>query len=235
MSKPELKCTVVQNKFVTPTIFLLRFTSEPSFQFQAGQFVSAIIPGAGPKGRDLRRAYSLASSPEESEFELCIKAVQGGPGSTYLSSLKPGTSFQALAPYGDFIYKTKPGRIPCFIATGTGLAPFRSILTSEEYKKNPAKKAICLFGTTINDEIIYQNDLSEIDHLDFKICLSRESDTKNFFKGRVSHYTQKEMNQWNLQEMDFYLCGNGAMIKEIKELLTARDVQKSAIFQEKYY
>ena len=235
MPKLELNCTVTENKWVTPTTFILKFKTEPTFQFIPGQFISTIIPGAGPKGRDLRRAYSIASTPEEKEIALCIKKVTGGPGSTYLSQLSSGSSFKGLAPYGDFIYKTAEDRIPCFIATGTGVAPFRTILKSVQYRKNPAKKAICLFGTTFENELLYHEDLASIPELDLKVCLSREEQAHDYFKGRVTQCLRELAPQWEIDKIDFYLCGNGAMIKEVKEILNEYEVPKTAIYQEKYY
>ena len=238
MPKQENTCTVTQKKLLTPTTFALSFRPEPSFEFKAGQFISVIIPGAGPGGRNLRRAYSIASRPEDSDMELCIKRVKDGPGTTFLDHLKVGESFQALAPYGDFVYRTEKGRTPCFVATGTGLAPFRAILTSNDYLKHPADNAICLFGTTTKDEILYREELSKIQHLDFRICLSREKsvgDSVGYFRGRVTRCMNFAIPDWNLSQMDFYLCGNGTMIKEVKETLFSRGVEKKRIFQEKYY
>ncbi|CAK9253092.1 unnamed protein product [Sphagnum jensenii] len=107
MAAIELRCSVKSFKMLTPTVYELTFDSEPGFEFEAGQFISCVIPGAGPKGRDLRRAYSIASAPEVRPVELCVKLVDGGPGSTYLGKLRPGDSFKGFAPYGDFTYQGK--------------------------------------------------------------------------------------------------------------------------------
>src|SRR3989338_2592045 len=73
-----------------------------SLPFRAGQYMSIVIPGAGPGGRNLRRAYSIASPPESAEIELCVKLVDSGPGTHYLNSLKAGEAFQGQFPFGDF-------------------------------------------------------------------------------------------------------------------------------------
>src|SRR5690606_32215935 len=112
-------CTVKSHKMLTPTVFELAFdavpipSSDPNkvvpmepFYFQGGQYISIVVPGAGPNGRDLRRAYSIASSPDTRPVELCVKGVEGGPGSNYLNELKVGDTFRGYAPYGDFTYKT---------------------------------------------------------------------------------------------------------------------------------
>src|SRR5262245_37571256 len=142
----EFNCSVIHNKKVTPTVFELAFKTDQPCSFKAGQFISIIIPGAGPKGRDLRRAYSIASPPEFDHLELCITLVEGGPGTRSLSSLKAGDTFKGVAPYGDFIFKTPPNRHVLFFATGTGIAPFRAMILSKSYQQAPPKSATCLVG-----------------------------------------------------------------------------------------
>src|SRR4051812_27482692 len=98
MKPTEHRCFVKTFRMLTPTVFETTFETETPLHFVAGQFVSVIIPGAGPKGRDLRRAYSVASPPQVGPIELCIKLVEEGPGTNYLSSLRTGGSFRIMAP-----------------------------------------------------------------------------------------------------------------------------------------
>src|SRR5690606_32342182 len=139
-SVTQYLCTVRSHRMITPTVFELAFDLSPiseapaPFSFRAGQYISVVVPGAGPNGRDLRRAYSIASSPEQKPVELCVKIVDNGPGSNYLNRLRPGDTFKGFVPYGDFTYETPPSKHVCFVATGTGIAPFRSMLLSDEYR-----------------------------------------------------------------------------------------------------
>src|SRR4051812_24495685 len=118
----ELNCTVRGFRMMTPTVFELTFDTHQPLEFKSGHFISIVIPGAGPNGRDLRRAYSIASDPSVHPIELCIKYVESGPGTSYLYKLRPGDTFKGYAPYGDFLYKTPPEKGVWFIATGTGVA-----------------------------------------------------------------------------------------------------------------
>jgi ferredoxin-NADP reductase len=86
----EVKCRVTHFKELTSTVFQIDFVCEPRIPFQAGQFISIVIPGAGPSGKDLRRAYSIASGPENEGMQLCVKLVEGGPGTQYLYKLREG-------------------------------------------------------------------------------------------------------------------------------------------------
>lgn len=235
MKAIEYVCTVKSFRMLTPTVFESTFETDKELQFLAGQFVSIIIPGAGPKGRDLRRAYSVASAPEQRPVELCVKIVEDGPGTQYLYRLRPGDTFRAMAPYGDFTYKPKPGRHVCFVATGTGIAPFRSIVLSKHFRDNPPVSCTCLLGVRTESELIYQNELEEIDGIKLVNTVSQPLDSWKGFKGRVTDYFRSLGDSFPWLETDYYLCGNGAMIQEIKTLLASKGVEKSSLHQEKYY
>lgn len=235
MALPLLKCKVISNHFITPTVFSLKFETNPTFEYLAGQFISIIIPGAGPQGRNLRRAYSIASTPQIHPNEICVKLVEKGPGTNYLVKLKAGDFFEAQAPFGDFIYKTNPEKEVVFIATGTGISPFRSILASKKYRENPALKSIVLFGVRTEDELLYTNELQQTAQL-LVNCVSRPQGKWSGFHGRVSDYLKKNADKdFHLKNSDFYMCGNGEMIQEVKDYLISQDVSKDSIHQEKYY
>jgi NAD(P)H-flavin reductase len=232
----DLICNVISNVFVTPTVFHLVFQTEPAFEFKPGQFISVLIPGAGPQGRDLRRAYSIAASPEERPIHLCVRLVAEGPGTSYLSKLNPGDTFKAQAPFGEFVYKTRADRHVCWIATGTGISPFRSMALSHAFRESAPQSTLCLFGATDETELLYNELFSELDQLDWKVCLSRPSANWSGFKGRVTHYLERLGDTFPWAETDFYLCGNGAMIEEVKNfLMQGKGVKKDAVFQEVYY
>ncbi|MFZ9595855.1 MAG: ferredoxin--NADP reductase [Bdellovibrionia bacterium] len=238
MKPIELLCTVTSFKTITPTVFELGFQASPSFSFQAGQFISVIIPGAGPKGRDLRRAYSIASSAEANSIELCIKLVEGGPGTQYLFQLRPEDTFKAIGPYGDFTYQTPKTKQACFIATGTGIAPFRSMVLSQAYQAQPPLRAICLLGVRTEDELLYADVFKTIPKLTFVEAVSQPQAKWNGFKGRVTDYLRsmaQSESQWDWLNTDYYLCGNGSMIAEVKAFLAEKGVPKESIHLEKYY
>jgi len=235
MKPTEYRCEVTSNKMITPTVFETCFIPDHPLEFKAGQFVSIIIPGAGPKGRDLRRAYSIASAPHKQPIELCVKLVEEGPGTNYLHQLKVGDTFRAMAPYGDFTYEAKPGRNACFIATGTGIAPFHAMATSEEFKNHAPKKAYCFLGVRTEDEILYPQTFENIPQLQFIPTVSQPSSLWKGFRGRVTDYIFKMEDEMNWLETEYYLCGHGGMINEIKAFLTGKGVAKDSIHQEIYY
>lgn len=244
MAAQEYLCKVKSFRMLTRSVFELKFETNRPLDFIGGQFISVVIPGAGPQGRDLRRAYSIASSPEINPIELCIKLVPSGPGTTYLSHLRnKDDQFKIFAPYGDFVYKTLPQRHACFIATGTGVAPFRSMVFSKAFRSAPPLSAHCLFGVRDEEELLYMDDFakeSSTNPLFNQIfrwlpTLSRPSSNWKGLQGRVTDLLKNMDSGFAWLETDYYLCGNGAMIDEVKAFLLAKGIPKAAIHQEIYF
>jgi len=234
MAAISLVATVKEYIQLTPTVFQINFETDQPFEFQAGQFVSIVVPGAGPNGRDLRRAYSIASAPKNRPVELCVKLVEGGPGTNYLNRLRPGDQFKCFAPYGTFVLKTAPGRNVCFVATGTGIAPFRSMAFSEAFEQLNPPKAWCLLGVREEEEVLYDAEF-RASKLAWVPTVSRPGASWQGFKGRVTDYLRAHDDDFDWKNTDFYLCGNGGMIDEIKAMLAERGVPKEALHLEVYY
>lgn len=234
MSIIKCKAEVVSLKWITPTVFILEIKPREKITFIAGQFLSLILPGLAPNGKDLRRAYSIASPPEQDTIELCIKRVEGGPATNFLACMQPGDTMDLMAPYGHFVLRPNPQRTALFIGTGTGIAPYYSILTSNLFKTQPPLKTTMLFGCRHLSEILYTDFFSRASGVEWVPCVSQPEGPWEGYRGRVSDYL-KNIYQCSWPETDFYLCGNGEMIKEVKAFLIEKGVDKKAIFQEAYY
>jgi ferredoxin-NADP reductase len=205
----------------------------------AGQYISVAVPVAS--GKELRRPYSIASAPENNlpknpMIDFCIQKIEGGPGSTYLDEMKVGDTFKGYAPFGFLFYHPKPGRKVIFVSTGTGIAPFRSILFSEEFKKSPPGQTLFLFGARREEDILYQEEISSIENIQWQLCLSKpENKTDTFFHGRVTEYLFENQNRIDWADTDFYLCGNGDMVREVKKLCVSKGVARDSIHLEVYF
>ncbi|MEO6037987.1 MAG: FAD-binding oxidoreductase, partial [Saprospiraceae bacterium] len=103
-------------------------TGEP-FDFQAGQFITLDLP-IGDKRLQRWRSYSLANPPDGTNvLELCVVRSPEGTGSRYLfEQTEPGTTLRFKGPDGGFVLPETIERDLVFICTGTGVAPFRSML-----------------------------------------------------------------------------------------------------------
>jgi ferredoxin-NADP reductase len=201
----------------------VRVQTKKPIRFEAGQFVAVKIPN-GPK-----RLYSFASPPgglfSPNEFELCVKYLPGGAGSEYLKALKPGDSMEVWGPYGDFVYETDPARSACLIATGTGIAPMRSIVLSKQFQKDPPVSTTLFFGARDHSDILYPG-VFEKAGCEVIYALTQASQQieriggPQIFKGRITNYLESLPQHTDFRRTDFYLCGNSEMIADVTAILT---------------
>lgn len=230
-----ITCQVSETKWLTPTVVGIRFEPNKRFTFEPGQFLSLIVPGTESSAKPARRIYSFSSDPEQNGYQLCIKVVPGGIGSNYMASLKVGDTFKATAPYGDFLYEPKKGNHVCFIATGTGVAPFRSIALSPTFRESPPASALMLFGARTEDEIVYPG-FFESQGIHTVNAISKPTANYKGYHGRVTDFLRALPQDWNWHSTEFYLCGNGAMILEARRiLLEGHGVPERHVHQEAYF
>jgi ferredoxin--NADP+ reductase len=139
----------------TEKLFSFRTTRNPGFRFRNGQF--AMI-GLEVDGRPLLRAYSMASANYEEHLEFFSIKVQDGPLTSRLQHLKPGQSIIVNAkPTGTLIHDNLlPGRNLYLLSTGTGLAPFLSVIKDPEtYERY--EKVVLVHGCRFASDLTYQN------------------------------------------------------------------------------
>src|SRR6202789_186995 len=132
------------------------------FEFEALDWQAAFVPrqflsSTAPIGEDeITRAFSIASPPDGNRFALCANLVQDGHLSPFLFLLKPGDEISFKGPYGAFILR-RPVSDSIFVATGTGIAPFRSILLSK-LQENPDRRFILIFGVRHEQGLLYHGE-----------------------------------------------------------------------------
>ncbi len=212
----------------------IRFEPSRKFDFEPGQFVSLRVPGVREGGREVRRAYSLATPDAKSGYELCIKLVLEGRGSCFFAALKPGDSFDLYAPYGDFIYEPSDAKAVCFISTGTGIAPFLSMARCKAFKDHWPERVTSLFGAYSQEDIIYPGLMTELG-IEEVVALSRPRPGWEGFRGRVTDYLKALPKDWGWKTTDFYLCGNGNMVEDAVRILEAMGVPEARIRKEIFF
>lgn len=231
----QFQCEVTEFNYLTPGVFELKFRPDRPIAFQAGQYVSVLVPA--PDGKPaLRRPYSIASAPEKQPIELCVQRVEKGPGSNYLAQLRKGDKFECVAPYGFLTYHPRPNRHAVFISTGTGIAPFRSMVLSDEFKKAAPLSTLFLLGVRGDEDLLYARDFEKHPGLKWVPCLTRSSGSAaNCFQGRVTRFIEEMKEPFPWLETEYYLCGNGAMIDDVRRFLKAKGVDRKSIHVEIYF
>lgn len=103
------------------------------------------------------------------------------------------------------------------------------MLQSEAYKNQPPMQAVCILGIKNEDEVLSADDLTSVPGLGLVLALSQPSPDWRGYRGRVTKYLSELPREFPWREWDYYLCGNGAMIQEVRELLHDRGVENQSI------
>ncbi len=206
--------------------------------FLPGQFVSMKF------GEKSWRAYSIASTPDEENLELVVRLVENGVASTVFDKSNIGDSFEFKGGFGHFILSETPDTTLVFCATGTGIAPFRGMIQQESAKTNP-RPMILLYGGRDPEDLAYLDEIhSWSNNLETHLCFSQVKDLSTNNKSKQSPNTTihqgRITNILASQSLDlsptpeFYLCGNGDMVKSVQEILEEQSIPKEQIFMERF-
>ena len=206
-----------------------------SFLFKPGQFVTLDLPIHEQRNKRWR-SYSIASIPDGSNIiELLIVRLEGGIASKYIfDEIKEGSTFTLRGPQGIFVLPEVPDKDLYLICTGTGIAPFRSMVQHISKHHLPHKQIHLIFGTRTQEDILYRDEMTELQKslpgFHYHVTLSREDWDGN--KGYV--HTVYERLCADKPDALFMLCGWRAMIDEAKQRLLAMGYDKKAIHAELY-
>lgn len=238
MHASRIDCVVTEVEYLNANIIRVRFQPSKPFHFVPGQFLSVIIPGALKKHAGIKRCYSFALNPKVSilkGYEICVKLVPDGKGSEFLKNLAVGDRFKALAPFGDFKLKSSDHkRTLCLISTGTGIAPFRSMLGSEELKRCRYENVILVHGTRFENEIVFAKDFQRAG-VETHFIVSQPGAQWAGRKGYVMDILNDLARKHDFSRIDFFICGNGNMVGDVYDLLVAQyRVEASAVTRENF-
>lgn len=232
-----LTARLVDQKELAPEVHHFEFEvpAVETFHFTPGQFVSVVDR---VEGKEITRAYSIASPRDGNRFELCLNRVPDGIVSPYLFDLKPGDEVEMGEPLGYFTLR-HPGHRAVFIATGTGIAPFRSMLLDHLPKTHP--RITLLFGVRYEHGLLYRDEFEELqaryEHFRFLPTVTRPRDDWAGRTGRVQAHLDEALAIQSFEDqstVDVYVCGLKEMVDDIRRELKARGFDRKQIIYEKY-
>ncbi len=221
--KPEIQIDahsykVLDIRQLTENTFVLALPKS-RFKYIAGQHISLSIMGDYQS-----REYSIYSAEDSENLEILVKEVEGGYFSPKLKHLKIGEFVEVHGPFGKFGLdeKKRDTHKHVFIASGTGIAPFHSMV-----KSFPELNYELIHG------VRYANEAYEIDDYKrnkFTLCTSR--DKSGDFNGRLTEYLKNTEFEKNTC---FYLCGNSDMIFDAMEILKDKGFDRESVTVEVYF
>jgi len=249
MSEPQLNAVVASKSELSPRLMIIRVVADgwQMPDFDPGQFVVLGLPGSAPRydlsepedppsdpHKLIRRAYSIASSSLTREYmELYINLVSTGALTPRLFALNIGDRLW-LSPKvaGMFTFDQVPeDKNVVMLATGTGLAPYISMLSTEMRCGNPRRFAV-LHGAYHSWDLGYRSELLTLQHLcrnlTYIATIDRPQDEPVPWTGHtgwVQDLWRKGVvaETWGFQltpaNTHVFLCGNPAMITEMVEVL----------------
>jgi ferredoxin--NADP+ reductase len=233
--------TLLDVQSLTPSLFTMRTTRDPGFRFRAGQFARLGVTKAD--GSQVWRAYSMVSSPFDEFLEFFSIVVPGGEFTSELSRLEPGDTL--LVERQAFGYLTLDrfvdGRDLWLLSTGTGVAPFLSILQDFEVWER-FERIILVYSVREARELAYLPLIEGLAQRDYlaehahKLCfiptITREQHA-GALSGRITTLIDSgELEQAagvtiGAEHSRVMLCGNPQMIDDTRALLKQRHMSLS--------
>ena len=201
------------------------------FTFDAGQHLTL---KQTIDGQEVRRAYSISSSPNGTEMTVGIKKVAGGAFSVWANDiLKSGDSMEVMPPKGHFVFKPagQPQHIAAF-AAGSGITPILSIAYGV-LEGHPESTFVLVYGNQSPEETMYHQEILDLikkyaDRIYVQFMYSRAR-VENALFGRIEGSTVNLIlkNKFKDRSFDhFYLCGPEVMINTVKETLHNNSIAK---------
>ncbi|RAJ17923.1 ferredoxin--NADP reductase [Olleya aquimaris] len=208
------------------------------YNFKAGQYITL---KTNIDGQEVRRDYSLCSSPSSRKLTVAVKEVENGTFSKLANhNLKEGDTLDVAKPQGRFIFEPKNNvsRTIVAFAAGSGITPILSIIQTA-LNEEPNSNFVLVYGNKTLNDTIFLNQLLELQHqfkdrLHIQFLYSQSQEDNALF-GRIEKSTVNLIvkNRYKDVAIDaFYLCGPEAMINTVKEVLLENNIDENSIYFE---
>ena len=229
---------IKETKDAVSILFNVPADLKSKFQFIAGQYITL---KTDIEGKEVRRDYSLCTSPSSGNLTVAVKEVENGTFSKYANQvLKVGDTLDVAQPQGRFTFTpdTSKTRTIAAFAAGSGITPVLSIVKTV-LEEEPNSKFVLVYGNKTLKDTIFLNDLLDIqnkysDRLTIQFLYS-QSQEKDALFGRIEKSTVNFIvkNKYKDVNIDaFYLCGPEGMINTVKDVLAENNIEDNKVFFE---
>ncbi|HSO86611.1 MAG TPA: hypothetical protein VLQ91_08685 [Draconibacterium sp.] len=208
--------TLTNNEEISPGVHVISFLRD--FDFNPGQVLKiAIDINHAP------RIYSICSGNNEREVRILFNIKDDGFLTPKLAAMIPGEQILVSKPYGSFLGTREKA---WWIATGTGIAPFYSMI-----KSGLANNKKLIHGVRHLNQFYFEDEMEEALDDNYVRCCSRDS-ACNVYHGRITDY----LNQIrDLPDVKYYICGQALMVVEVRDLLISKNIGFENIMAEIYF
>jgi len=207
---------------------VLRLPPNSNFNFNSGQYVNILK-------RNLTRSYSIANcSDHKNQLEFFIKNYENGLMSEYFfKEAKINDLLRLEGPIGTFFLRDSNFKNIIFLATGTGIAPIKSILEGLEksHEQYQNKNLWVIVGARYQEDLFWEPNF-KILNIKYIPVLSRQVNDWNGEKGYVQDIVLKQ--EINLENTQVYACGSNNMINSAKELFFKNNLKENNFFSDAF-
>ena len=214
---PVSASVIRSNKQIAAGAYILAFDRD--FEFTPGQVIGL--------SNDLKtepRLYSIASSNTNPQVQILYTVKPEGSLTPALASLKAGQKIYHSLPFGKFICSKDPA---FWIATGTGIAPFASMIFS-----GLSDNKTLVYGNRFADRLYFHQQISQVMKKRYLPCVTRQQ-SPGMFHGRVTDLVR------NMDGLDpaipYYLCGSAEMVVDMRDLLIEMGVPYENVIAEIFF
>ena len=207
---------------------VLRIPPNSNFNFNSGQYVNII------KG-NITRSYSIAnSSDHKNQLEFFVKNYENGLMSAYFfKEAKINDLLRLEGPIGTFFLRDSSFKNIVFLATGTGVAPIKSIIEGldKSYEQFQNKNFWVIVGARYQDNLFWEPNLKNL-NIKYIPVISRPNNVWSGEKGYVQDIVLKQ--QIDLENSQVYACGSNDMINSAKELFFKNNLKENNFFSDAF-
>jgi CDP-4-dehydro-6-deoxyglucose reductase len=228
--KPQtVPCKINKLKMLSEDVMqvILRIPPNTSFNFIPGQYLDLISPSG------IKRSYSIANNITNNIIELHIKKIINGDFSNYLfKDAKLDDLLRLNGPHGTFFLREEADKDIIFLATGTGIAPIKSILESMEVLLEDDSRSISVIWGARKKSDLYLDYFDKNLNIDYIPVLSRASSDWTGDIGYVQDIAIEK--KYDLTNTIVYACGSNEMIKSAKKTFIDSGLNKNHFYSDAF-
>ncbi|MBN1817098.1 MAG: 2Fe-2S iron-sulfur cluster binding domain-containing protein [Sedimentisphaerales bacterium] len=231
-------CTRIEDLTYDMKRFRFELKNPPQIEYIPGQYMQLLCPPYKGSPEEVYRAYSIASDPAQKHIvDLIIRRVSNGICTTWcFEYLKEGDSVRMNGPYGDFRLSDSDAPM-VFVAGGSGMAPFVSILHHMEHTGNSRKVKYFYGGNQVRDLCLdeemkrFEKALAGFEYIPV-VVEPAQGESWEGQRGLVTEAVQRAYS--DLSGHEGYLCGSPGMIDAATKVLTAMGMNKERVYYDKF-